>query len=152
MHRWMVSIDYFLCSIRLPRKTLECISNDLIDWWGHNMFNNLLHWMPRLIRIWPGGVVRIFLRQAGSGRCDFQLARQSIAEINETLHENLKNDVDSNFRFALLLCCVVKNYLSFRSACVSSSGVPHDPGPGRISSRTRLSRRQVLNYMLSINL
>lgn len=89
---------------------------------------------------------------AGSGRCDFQLARQSIAEINETLHENLKNDVDSNFRFALLLCCVVKNYLSFRSACVSSSGVPHDPSSGRISSRTRLSRRQILNYMLSINL
>lgn len=122
------------------KKTLEYVYNDLIDWWGHSMFNNLLHWIRDWLKV---AVVRIFVPGCG--------------EIIPRVHlgdalfvTRVKNDINSRqrevdrkqFSLCLLLCNFLKNYMSSRDACcVIRTGILFS-FPRKNLSRTQLWKEE----------
>lgn len=131
MHRSMLSIDYFLCweNLNSTKTTLEYVCNDLIDWWGRNMFNNLLHSIAHWLRS-ELGRENVLVPDESASSTDTFLWTWKMSEcwvnFNEKLHVISKR------------VCRQENPLNFHFH--------------KNLSRTQLWRRQILNYMLNINL
>lgn len=139
----------------------------MIDWWGHNMFNNLLH-ESRLIRMksrsrswefYPGSGETTSTRVHFRKKTNETLFDSTRRVPSEKWHQHVDGPTQmfivNRKRFSsICLCWAIFWKITCHLGTRVSSGVQFY-FPEKNLSRTQLWRRrkrQILNYMLNINL